>query len=693
MLRAEHTPWGTAPRAIDQDSRSPANGPVIQRRADPAAVIDSADRQAESGGSTPGTAASALIIPDGQTPAAGQMARSTFLARLRSTADATASEVLGPLWSVAGCPYIKSWFQQHAGDDAAKLERFARRYAGTAATNSEQYLTGIAARLHAGIVNWSRGVSVAGNASQADAGAAPSGGLEVQAKTDGHESGAEAHDAQRVADSLGSGRPMDSSLAGRMATAFGTSFTGVRVHTDSAAARASSELGALAFTVGSDVAFADGNYQPGTPWGDALLAHELAHVVQQRSGLKSAASPSEGHEREADRAAIGVVGSIYGHGAVKPGILSRTRPTLRSGLALQSCKSNRRQNQNCTPETTPPAEIRHEKTLTHGTMKWHLRPHRNSSARMDVEFVPNAATAGRARTISLVQTVIFNRQGRRVHDDYGGGPSYEESSGTRVDFVREPFSNMAEDFDPFYGAVWDDSAGRWRAESERSRPWQRATAGGGTGPPAQGEGSGTGSSTSSSSSSSSSSTTSGATLHDQPSFNIAQDEEKRFETVAVVTETGERLGSLKWGFAYTCNNGRRFSGATPADCTDTPSAAFERALTKFNEQRYDVTLEGFAPGSSTLSEAHRRQLDTLIRSNSGGHPMRVGGAADGAEADPRGVSRQRADAVAAYLRGRDVTVSAVEAYGADWARVSTGPRASEGGNRRVQITVVRPPGG
>ena len=78
-----------------------------------------------------------------------------------------------------------------------------------------------------------------------------------------------------------------------MSAAFGYDFSGVRVHTDAKAGELSSQLNARAFTIGSDVAFAGGEYQPGTLIGDALIAHELAHVVQQGGG-----TPAGGAQRK-----------------------------------------------------------------------------------------------------------------------------------------------------------------------------------------------------------------------------------------------------------------------------------------------------------------------------------------------------------------------------------------------------------
>lgn len=88
---------------------------------------------------------------------------------------------------------------------------------------------------------------------------------------------------------------------------FGHSFADVRVHADSGAAAA---LGARAFTVGSDVAFARGEFAPRSADGRALLAHELAHVVQQGEGRRVEAErvPEAAAERAAARAAEAAMG-------------------------------------------------------------------------------------------------------------------------------------------------------------------------------------------------------------------------------------------------------------------------------------------------------------------------------------------------------------------------------------------------
>jgi hypothetical protein len=69
-----------------------------------------------------------------------------------------------------------------------------------------------------------------------------------------------------------------------MEMAFGGEIPDVRIHADGRAGEISRALGARAFTLGPDIFFGHGEFRPGTPTGRRLLAHELAHTVQQRPG-------------------------------------------------------------------------------------------------------------------------------------------------------------------------------------------------------------------------------------------------------------------------------------------------------------------------------------------------------------------------------------------------------------------------
>jgi Domain of unknown function (DUF4157) len=80
-----------------------------------------------------------------------------------------------------------------------------------------------------------------------------------------------------------SGASLDARTRARMEERFGYDFSRVRVHADAPAAASAQAVGATAYAVGQHVAFAQHAYAPDTESGDKLLAHELAHVVQQNT--------------------------------------------------------------------------------------------------------------------------------------------------------------------------------------------------------------------------------------------------------------------------------------------------------------------------------------------------------------------------------------------------------------------------
>ncbi|MEZ4771296.1 MAG: DUF4157 domain-containing protein [Caldilineales bacterium] len=144
--------------------------------------------------------------------------------------------------------------------------------------------------------------------------------------------------AEAVETRLGEGRPLDAAVKGRMESAFGADFSGVRVHIDTQAAGLSDSLDARAFTIGRQVAFGAGQYRPGTPVGDALIAHELAHVMQQRAATHAGSAGDRALEADASQATIGALAATA-TGAQRAGM--RTAPALRSGLRLQRCEKKK----------------------------------------------------------------------------------------------------------------------------------------------------------------------------------------------------------------------------------------------------------------------------------------------------------------------------------------------------------------
>jgi hypothetical protein len=145
------------------------------------------------------------------------------------------------------------------------------------------------------------------------------------------------------------GHPLDLSARSFMEPRFGLDFAQVRVHTDARAGDSARALEARAYTVGRDMVFAPEQYAPGTAEGRRLLAHELTHVVQQRSPTAASksvvmrqAKPVESefsactgnqpkeidaavqNAKKAINAAASVVGSAYG----KPSSLTAAHKQL-----------------------------------------------------------------------------------------------------------------------------------------------------------------------------------------------------------------------------------------------------------------------------------------------------------------------------------------------------------------------------
>lgn len=320
--------------------------------------------------------ARALIVEDGtETLQPGQMRKSEFLSQLRSAVCSAAEEALaGTIWSAMGCPYIERWFSYYAEQSSQHVERAIRKYAPEAADvrSARAYIPIVTRRVRRGIAEWVATGEVSGVPEEL-ASALPGGGLLgvmggllggvgalfsglvsglgslvsglgslfFKQRAGGAPAGVEPGAVQAQ---LGSGHALASGVQTRMEAAFGVSFAGVRIHTDTRAADLSQGLNARAFTVGRNVAFGPGEYQPGTLIGDALIAHELAHVVQQGGGNGSGAAPTRDGaaysslEEDADVAAVGAMVSAWSETKGSVADIGRNAmPSLRSGLRLQRC--------------------------------------------------------------------------------------------------------------------------------------------------------------------------------------------------------------------------------------------------------------------------------------------------------------------------------------------------------------------
>lgn len=295
---------------------------------------------------------SALIVEEGVEAGTGQMTKTGFLGALRPEVCAAAEAGLaGTEHSSQGCPLIDFWFSYYERQSAERINRDLPRFAGDGPrpATAAELIPLIAARVRESVANWARtgevtgvppGIPLPGMGLPGLGLLGALGGALFKAR-DGGPAATESPVMLRAR--LGSGAPLDSGLRSRMESVFHQSFSHVRVHTDGVAAGLSDHLNAKAFTVGEHVAFGSREYRPGTPDGEALIAHELAHVVQQSAAVSSAAparvsGPESGAlEADADRAASGAVGSLWGW---LPGV--DARPGRSSGLRLQRCSGSQK---------------------------------------------------------------------------------------------------------------------------------------------------------------------------------------------------------------------------------------------------------------------------------------------------------------------------------------------------------------
>jgi hypothetical protein len=138
-------------------------------------------------------------------------------------------------------------------------------------------------------------------------------------------------DRSPVHDVVGSGRgqPLDPEAREDMEQRLGHDFGDVRVHTDDAAHESAKSVQAHAYTVGSDVVFQRGIYDPSSTSGRTTLAHELTHVVQQRAGAVDGSpagggirvsDPSDRFEREAAATAERVMAQPAAPPAAAPAV-------------------------------------------------------------------------------------------------------------------------------------------------------------------------------------------------------------------------------------------------------------------------------------------------------------------------------------------------------------------------------------
>ena len=239
------------------------------------------------------------------------------------------------------------------------------------------------------------------------------------------------------------GQPLEPAVRAQMEAALGHDFSRVRVHDGGEAADSARSVGAAAYTRGSSVVFGAGRFQPGTASGRRLIAHELAHVVQQAgSGGSAAGGPgtgpaaARGLEREARDAA--------GHAAGPAGAAPASAPALSVGVlggpALQ------REPVGPMPDTT----LRYSPGMAHGMGSTVLDGFATGSPRLTPAHRGRLADLGRT-LVELIRQYPHAVVTITGHADAPGDDVPNEALGTgRAEAVRDaltaagvPAANLA----------------------------------------------------------------------------------------------------------------------------------------------------------------------------------------------------------------------------------------------------------
>jgi hypothetical protein len=296
-------------------------------------------------------AAPGLIVDDELSiSSSAQMKKSEFLEILRfSVCRAAEAALAGTGRSTADCPYLDFWFSFYGLRNAQYVERAIRRYAPETAgvQTARQYVRLITARVRQSVQVWARTGKVTGIPEginvNPEALAAPQRRNRIQRKGRVGAGDTGGSYATPGPHQLGRGQALDVGVRSRMESAFGTDLSTVTLHTGGEAVESANKVAARAFTVGNHIAFGAGEYRPGTIIGDALIAHELAHTIQQRhNGDEASFGPAHhedsGLEHDADASAVGAVVSLWGRGKLALANFGKNAlPRMKSGLQMQRC--------------------------------------------------------------------------------------------------------------------------------------------------------------------------------------------------------------------------------------------------------------------------------------------------------------------------------------------------------------------
>ncbi|MDX2301254.1 MAG: DUF4157 domain-containing protein, partial [Microscillaceae bacterium] len=363
-------------------------------------------------------------------------------------------------------------FAQHEYSSPAQIEELLHRYAPQTqqAANTQELIRLIGEHTHRVTLDWVQGNALSGLPldmislipipEEVDAGqgahvgtgiqmagralyslgrvfSSTLGGIFRKPKT---KASVKSHNPAKVMQQLGTGQKLGASARKQMEGAFGSNFSQVEVHTDQTAAQLATDMNARAFTVGNHVAFGSGEYRPGTLVGDALLAHELAHVEQQKEASLQAQTKLEmggaeynALEQEADLSAFNTVNYIFDKKYAKS-----IQKKAKIRLHIQRCSKDKEQNQELEEAKQYLNELIKNKTIS-----------QKKSGKVNARLVINFWKAGYGQFLLSPQLKVLLIK-ELIHNVSGFIPEEDQSlivhliKGTGKQDLEETFKDLAE---------------------------------------------------------------------------------------------------------------------------------------------------------------------------------------------------------------------------------------------------------
>lgn len=240
------------------------------------------------------------------------------------------------------------------------------------------------------------------------------------------------------------GRALDPALQQDMEQRFGYSFARVRVHHGSIAAQSARDVGASAYTVGSQIVFGDGQFAPQTLQGRHLLAHELTHVVQQSAapvaGVQARTPATEAVLQRTPDETLTPPAPISSDPAPTIGNLPRDRALSSDRFRLEFVDGkwrevhgaeSRRRGQTFT------AKGRYNFVLQDGVL-WAVKHTRNMARMAAHGRLPGHTEAAQGERVTWAGEVRFSKSGQ-VEEWNDGSGHYRAAASTRAPVVEAGF--------------------------------------------------------------------------------------------------------------------------------------------------------------------------------------------------------------------------------------------------------------